>query len=169
MLESGPTFDDVLESHGDALWRLTAGYARQLADREDLYQEILLAVWKALPAFRGAASVRTFVFRIGHNRGLTFRGRAAARARRETDVSEALPDPEAGRDEAPDRVVDPERLAEAVGRLPPSLSQTVILSLEGLSYAEIAAVLEVTENNVGVRMHRARRALAEILSPERSP
>lgn len=85
-------FDEVIDTHGPALWRLTAGYARQHADRNDLYQEILLAVWRALPSFRGDASLRTFVLRIGHNRGLTFRARSGLRSGREQEMPPDLRD-----------------------------------------------------------------------------
>lgn len=128
-----------------------------------------MAVWKALPRFRGNSSVRTFVFRIAHNRGMTFRGRAAARARREAEVPDELPDPGPGADERMRRAINRERLATAIDRLPPSLSQTVMLSLEGLSYEEIAEVLDITENNVGVRLHRARATLERELTSGSEP
>jgi RNA polymerase sigma-70 factor (ECF subfamily) len=159
-------FEDLLRLHGDALWRMTAAYANQLADREDLYQEILLAVWRALPRFRGDASKRTFVFRIAHNRGMTFRGRLIVRARREADVHAQLRDPGPAADQFLVAQSERERLAAAIRRLPASLSQTVMLSLEGLSHSEIAEVLDITENNVGVRLHRARAALEKMLTPE---
>jgi RNA polymerase sigma-70 factor, ECF subfamily len=161
--ESRSTFEEVLSVHGDALWRLTSGYARQPADREDLYQEILVAMWGALPRFRGESSLRTFVFRVAHNRGMTFRGRVAARARREADVTVDLRDPRPTADESLHDEIDRSKLMAAVRELAPSLSQTVMLSLEGLTYAEIAAVLDITENNVGVRLHRARAALEKML------
>lgn len=161
--------DEVLRLHGDALWRLTAGYAFQPADREDLYQEVLLAVWRALPRFRGESSLRTFVYRIAHNRGMTFRGRVAARARREAEVPPDLRDSRPGADTTLDARLARQRLLEAVRRLPLSLSRTVMLSLEGLSYAEIAEVMDITENNVGVRLHRARAALEELLAEGREP
>ena len=47
--------------------RLCAAYAFSAADREDLFQDIFLAVWRALPGFRGDSSVRTWLYRIAHN------------------------------------------------------------------------------------------------------
>jgi RNA polymerase sigma factor (sigma-70 family) len=59
------SFARILREHGSALARLAASYAHDPADREDLLQEILLAIWTALPRFRGDCSERTFAFRIG--------------------------------------------------------------------------------------------------------
>ena len=61
--------DEVIRAHGDALERVAWGYVDNAPDREDLMQEILVALWRALPRFRGEASLRTFVL-----------GRALARA-----------------------------------------------------------------------------------------
>ncbi len=156
-------FDEIVASHGPALWRLATYYAGQRADQEDLYQEILVAIWRALPHFRGDASYRTFVFRIGHNRGLTNRARHAARRRRECDVPDELPDHRPTAEESLDRELDVARLTEAIRSLAPSLAQPLLLQLEGFSHAEIGDVLGITANNAGVRLHRARSALADIL------
>ena len=60
-------FAELLGQYEGALWRLAAGYVDQSADREDLFQEIAVALWQALPRYRGGASPRTFVYRIAHN------------------------------------------------------------------------------------------------------
>ncbi len=64
-------FGRILREYGPALARLAFGYERVASVREELMQEIALAIWQALPHFRGECSERTFVYRIGHNRGLT--------------------------------------------------------------------------------------------------
>src|SRR5687767_15328762 len=66
-------FERVLREYGPALRRLAASWERDPAAQEDLLQEILLALWRALPRFRGDASEKTFVFRVAHNRALTHR------------------------------------------------------------------------------------------------
>jgi len=160
---AAPSFDAIVQELGPALWRLTSAYARSHADREDLYQEVLTAVWRALPHFRGGASLRTYVLRIGHNRGLTHRARNARQGEVDDGAIEDLPDQTPHPDERLDRDLLRARLANAVRRLPATLAQPVMLNLEGLSHAEIAEVLGITENNVGVRMNRARAALAREL------
>ncbi|MBI1849731.1 MAG: sigma-70 family RNA polymerase sigma factor [Planctomycetes bacterium] len=155
-------FHEMLQAHGPALWRLAGSYERRASDREDLYQEMCLALWRALGVFRGECSERTFVFRVAHNRAITRRVRRRATAR---DLDEAgdVADPRPRPDEALHGAERRERLAEAVHALPLGLRQVITLGLEGLSQSEIGDVLGVSENVVAVRMHRARAALRERL------
>lgn len=157
-------FDRIVKDFGAPLWRLTAVYAHGLADREDLYQEILVALWGALPRFRGEASLRTFVYRIGHNRGLTFRARSKRRMRREDPIPDAVADPAPLPDRTLERKEARERLTRAIAALSPTLAQPLLLHSEGLGYDEIASVLGITENNVGVRLNRARKELSRLLT-----
>ena len=62
----------LLQANRQALSRLVASYARSASDREDLLQEIAIALWRALPGFRGECSERAFLFRIAHNRCMTY-------------------------------------------------------------------------------------------------
>ena len=64
-------FDRILSEHGAAISRLAFSYEAVAGIREELVQEIALAIWQALPHFRGECSERTFVYRIAHNRGLS--------------------------------------------------------------------------------------------------
>lgn len=161
---SDSEFERVVQQHGPALWRLTAAHARTRADREDLYQEILAAVWQALPRFAGQSALTTYLYRIATNRGVSWRARHARRAG-EVEAPETIPDPSPSPAEYAARQAEHEQLAVAVRALPAALAQTVALFLEGLSHREIAEVLGVTENNVAVRMNRARAALARALAP----
>jgi DNA-directed RNA polymerase specialized sigma24 family protein len=63
-------FDRIMREHGTGLNRAARSYARTDADAQDLAQELGLAIWGALPRFRGECSERTFVYRIAHNRGV---------------------------------------------------------------------------------------------------
>jgi RNA polymerase sigma-70 factor (ECF subfamily) len=158
----------VVERYRDALWRLTAGYARQQADREDLYQEILLAVWQALPRFRGNCSERTFVYRVAHNRGITYRARAH-RARSESlDDAPTQVDPREGPESRHIARDQAATLHAAVRELPLAYRETVLLRLEGLGTREIAEVMGISANNVDVRLSRARQKLRETFEEEDS-
>lgn len=152
-------FDDLLAAHGPSLVRLAASYTRERGEREDLVQEIALAIWRALPGFRRECSDRTFVFRIAHNRAMTHIARRVPpyldADAEELAIEDAAPDPErsfaAGQEGA--------RLLDAVRALPVKYAQVITLTLEGLGYAEIADVLGISETNVGARLTRARQLL----------
>lgn len=162
-------FDRLLRDHGPALSRLAFGYEKVAAAREELIQEIALAIWQALPRFRGECSERTFVFRIAHNRGLTH----AVRRRPAHESLDLLTEADEPHDTAPrpdehtERVKRRDWLRTAIRTLTPLHREIVMLALEDLSTAEIAEVLGITENNAGVRLHRARAALKKALE-ERS-
>ena len=155
-------FATLLAAHGLALGRLAASYARASGDRDDLFQEIAVAVWKALPRFRGECSERTFLFRIAHNRAVTYLARRrlpTVEVNQELEVEDAAPDPE----QALSSDQQGDRLLAAIQRLPVAYAQVVTLTLEGLSYAEVADVLGITESNVGARLTRARQMLRRLL------
>jgi RNA polymerase sigma factor (sigma-70 family) len=157
-------YDGILRREGAALRRVAAAYEAEPARREDLFQEICLAIWQALPRFRGEASERTFVFRIAHNRGLTHRSRRRpAASAAELAEAESVADPRPGPEAEVRDVQRRERLRAAVLALELEPRQVISLTLEGLSPKEIAEVLGITENNVAVRLSRARRALRQVL------
>jgi RNA polymerase sigma factor (sigma-70 family) len=166
-LPGDPTrrFDVVFDEYGPALRRLTARYAGARGDQDDLFQDVMIAVWRALPSHRGECSERTFVFRIAENRAITYLSR---RRQITADVSEALQVPALV--ETPEQTASQrqrgERLSAAVARLPTGHREVVALTLEGLGYREIADVLGISESNVGARLTRARARLRQLLAEE---
>lgn len=146
----------ILTDHGPAVTRAAASYARNAAERDDLLQEIALALVRAMSTFRGECSERAFVLRVAHNQGITYSTRR--RPSEELDCERFLgdaPDPE--------RVLEQkqrtERLRRAIHTLPLGHRQVITLFLEDLSHDEIADVLGISVTNVGVRLHRARALL----------
>jgi RNA polymerase sigma factor (sigma-70 family) len=158
-------YREILRRDGAALRRTAAAYEADPGRREDLFQEICLAIWQALPRFRGEASERTFVFRVAHNRGLSHRSRRRPDRARATDLDAAgqVADPRPGPESLAEAEQRRERLRRAVLSLPLEPRQILTLALEGLSHKEIAEVLGITENHVAVRLSRARRTLRQAL------
>lgn len=155
-------FERVVQQYGAGLRRLANAWERDPAAQEDLLQEILLAIWRALPRFRGEASERTFVFRVAMNRALTHRFRQPPRGEPLDAVREA-PDPGRTPEAAATISEQRARLVSAIQSLPVATRQILTLALEGLSRGEIADILGISENNATVRLSRARRALQEML------
>jgi len=148
----------LLAAHGGALTRLASSYVGATPDRDDLVQDITVAIWRALPRFRGECSERTFIFRIAHNRAIAYitrRQLPVQDTEGEIDVEDRRPNPE----ESLSADQQGRRLLDAIQRLPVHHRQVVTLMLEGLSYGEIADVLGISETNVGARLTRARQML----------
>lgn len=155
-------FNDVLREHAGLLSRIAASYEADPALRDDLLQDMALALWRALPTWRGDAPLRAFVARVAHNRGATHvvtQMRRPAGSTLHDDWVEPRHGPE-GHAELEERRT---RLQDAVRRLPLSLRQAVTLALEGFSHAEIADALGITANSVAVRLNRAKSALKAAL------
>jgi RNA polymerase sigma factor (sigma-70 family) len=160
------SFDRLLAENGPALTRLAASYTNTLSDRDDLLQEIAIALWQALRRFRGECSERTFLFRIAHNRGIAYLAHTRSEihgAGEQIEVNDPAPNPESGL--AQEQRAD--RLRRAINRLTVTYRQVITLTLEGLAYGEIAEVLGISESNVGVRLTRARQLLRELLEKEK--
>lgn len=159
------TFDDVLREHGSSLWRVIASYAPPGAERDDLAQEVLVAVWRALPRFRGESAPRSFVLRIAHNRGLSHAWRRTKRPRAEAELGDVV-DPRPGADEHVAATERAEQFLRHLRTLPLGLRQVLALALEGLPHAEIAGIVGITPQNVAVRLGRARAALRRSMERE---
>jgi RNA polymerase sigma-70 factor (ECF subfamily) len=148
-------FGELMEAYAGPIRRLCAAYAVNGADREDLFQDIFLAVWRALPGFRGEASTRTWLYRIAHNVALTWRTRDRRRQSRETPLEDDVG--VAGH-------MDLRRLAlrRAIAAMNPADRTLTLLWLEGLSAAEIEDVTGVKSATVAVRLSRIRKQLIPV-------
>jgi RNA polymerase sigma-70 factor (ECF subfamily) len=158
-------FERILAEHGGAISRLAYSYEALGSVREELVQEIALAIWQALAHFRGECSERTFVFRIAHNQGLSHVWRRRLPHEPLEDLEEAAQpvDPRPHPEEQAAQTDQRERLMSAIQLLPVMHRQMIVLMLEGLSHAEIAEVVGITDNNVAVRLNRARKALKDTM------
>ena len=155
-------FGRLLKANHAPLKRLAASYTANASDRDDLLQEIAIALWRALPRFRGECAERTFLFRIAHNRCITHLSK-----RRDTvSLDDAGIDPEDPQASSEALVADEQqraRFMQAIRGLPVIHREVLVLFLEGMDYGEIAAVVGISESNVGVRLNRARQKLKALL------
>lgn len=156
-------FDRWMADHPGILHRVANAFAEG-TDRSDLLQELMLAVWKALPAFKGRSKPSTFIYRVAHNAALTWK-RGQSTYTRHVDRFEALyvPDESAavGAD-GRDREVLALLYAE-IRQLPPLDRSLLLLHFDEVPYAEIAEVLGLTETNVGARLTRTKQRLVATL------
>jgi len=157
-------FRTWLAEHGAAVLRVARAYTVTAEDRQDVVQEILLQVWRSLPRYQGRASASTWAYRVALSTALVWRRQAHRRQARQRTVPvvEDLPAP--GLD-GPQRAAQAEiieRLYAAIRRLPKTDAALVMLHLDDLSHRQIAEVLGITENNVGVKLNRAKKALSAL-------
>jgi len=153
---------EVVTQFAPALARVVASYERDRALRDELLQDVLLAVVLALPRLTQADKLKPFVFRIAHNRSLShITRRMRERAHEETGHEADAPTP--SHEHALIQAERGERLLEAIRQLSLPYRQVMTLILEDMSYEEIAETLGITVENVGVRVNRAKKQLKERL------
>ncbi len=158
-------FKSWLEDHHGILVKVTRSFAPAAADAADLQQELMLQLWLSLPSFADQAKPSTWIYRVCLNTALTWRRGTSRREKHlEPDVEIAqLPSDHAS---PADRAADDElleKLYSAIRLLPASDRAFILLSLDGLTYREIADITGLTENHVGVALTRARKRLTELM------
>ncbi len=160
------TLEEILRKYAPMAHRLATSHE---ADRElakDLAQDILVAIWRAWPAFRGQCSEHTYMARVAHHRIVTHIARFAARPSHTHLLDEILsgdPTPE----EASIQTDAKEALVRAIRKLPLRYREVAVLLLEGLTVSEVAETLGLTQNAVSIRSVRAKQMLREMLEESR--
>jgi RNA polymerase sigma factor (sigma-70 family) len=144
-------FLSAIREHEKIIWKVISMYQHNPGDREDLRQEILLNAWKGSKNFRGDAKFSTWLYQVALNTAITFYKKDL----RESEMRELQ--------EKPDETnhADMELLDRAISSLSRVDKALVMLFLEDYSYAEIAAVMGITANNVAVKMNRIKSRLKQ--------
>ena len=161
-------FAEVSSTCMGLITRIALSYEADPSLRNELIQDILLAIWIALPNYRGDASLKTFAASIAQKRCISH---VAKRAREPRQVE--LPSDLASGAPAPDEEVlrrDQKRqLVDSIQQLPVPQREAIVLCFEGFSYAEMATILGISPNAVMLRCQRAKTALNSIMERRSGP
>lgn len=157
---------EVIAQHGPALARIAAAYERNPALREDLTQDMILAVIAALPRLRDPERLKPFVLRIGHNRAVSHVARRVREKPGQADI-DAVPCDAPTHEQAMIAGERSARLTHAIRSLGLPYRQVIMLVLEDLPHQEIAEMLGISVTNVGVRVNRAKQQLKVLLGHDR--
>ena len=168
-------FELLVQKYQRKLGRLLARFIRDPAEVEDVTQEAFIKAYRALPAFRGDSAFYTWLYRIGINTAKNYLMALGRRAPTSTEVeaeeAEGLEDGEQLRDiNTPESVLLSAEIARTVNatieELPEELRTAIQLrEIEGMSYEDIARIMDCPIGTVRSRIFRAREAIAERLRP----
>ncbi|HEV7608233.1 MAG TPA: sigma-70 family RNA polymerase sigma factor [Steroidobacteraceae bacterium] len=153
-----PSLERILRDHSAFARRLAASHEANPEVARDLAQDILVAIWRAWPAFRHQCAERTYVARIAHHRIATHISRAV-RQPPFTDLADEFPAGGPSPEEIAIQRDDAHRLIALVRTLPLAYREVAVLMLEGFTPAEVAETLGITANAVAIRGTRAREML----------
>jgi RNA polymerase sigma-70 factor (ECF subfamily) len=168
-------FGLLVSKYQRKLNRLLSRLIRDPAEVEDVTQEAFVKAYRALPSFRGDSAFYTWLYRIGVNTAKNYLVSQSRRAPTATEVdseeAEGYEEGEQLRDiNTPEHLLLTKQIGETVNAameaLPEELRTAIMLrEIEGLSYEEIATIMECPIGTVRSRIFRAREAVAERLRP----
>ena len=155
-------FDALVRRHQKGVWRMVRRYVKSDADAADVTQQVFVRAFKGLAAFRGAASVRSWMYRIAIHASLSW-----LRDHKREQPAEIDDDAIVEAPIAPGRIADGQdgaRLRAAIEQLPPK--QKLVLELrvfDDLPFKEVAELADCSENTAKVNFHYAVKKLRDIL------
>jgi RNA polymerase sigma-70 factor (ECF subfamily) len=168
-------FELLVSKYQRKLARLLSRFIRDPAEIEDVAQEAFIKAYRALPSFRGESAFYTWLYRIGINTAKNYLVAMGRRAPTSTEFdseeAETFEDAEHLRDvSTPENEMMSRQIAQTVNdtlaQLPEELRTAITLrEIEGLSYEDIANIMNCPIGTVRSRIFRAREAIAERLRP----
>lgn len=161
----------VSRQYGPALLRLARGYEAEPARRQDLVQEIHIALWRSFALYNQRCSLRTWVYRIAHSTAA--RHVLASRRIRswELQTLDEIAEPIEHRDgvEGLDRADALQRLLSLVARLRPLDRQVILLYLEDFAADAISDVVGLSPENVATKVYRIKKLLSSMFHKGATP
>ena len=166
-------FAQVLRDYGAQISRFAAGYDIDVGKRRELRQEMLLALWQSLVVFKQQCALRTWVYRVAHNVGVTHIQREKRRpptVSLDDETLDAAPASGGASDSADaiERGIDLARVLRLIDALGMPDRQIMVLYLEELDAAAIADVVGLSAINVATKIHRIKALLARQLNTGRA-
>lgn len=159
-------YREIIETNKDRIFRICCGYVYDRDERKDVYQDILINIWKSLDGFRAQAQISTWIYRVAVN---TCLGHLKSEKRRRNHIDaeastnlDALPlEDQDGAHEDLHHSID--HLYRCINTLSSVDRALIALYLEDVSSKETADILGISEANVRVKLHRIRKALKGML------
>lgn len=154
---SETAFLQLLSVNQGIIHKICHVYGHSLADRDDLFQEIVFHAWKGYPSFKGNAKFSTWLYRVALNVALTsFRKKRTA-----IDYVPELPDFMTDEEDTELRARQA-FLLEAIKQLPEIDRAIITLYLDEQSYQDIADIMGLSPNNIGVKINRIKSKLQNL-------
>ena len=150
-------FKELYQKYGPKVQRLCLGYTGNQMEAEDLLQEVFVKVWQNLHKFRGESQISTWIYRIAVNTCL-YQIRSS-KNKKSVDLEKA---PDLLETESDNKEQQVQILHKAISELKESDRLIITLLLEEISYPEIAVIIEISEVNLRVKIHRIKQQLSLI-------
>lgn len=150
-------FTRLVEKHKTIIYTVCYMFSGSREEAEDLFQDVLVRLWKGYGTFRGESDVRTWIYRVSLNTCIN----GQKRKKRESTHIPLSIDVDFF-EEISDRTLQVRRLYDRINRLGLVDRALILLWLEGLSYEEIGAVIGISIKNVSFQLHRIKEKLKKM-------
>lgn len=148
-------FIALLTEYQQVIYKVCYVYVSEIDTLNDLYQEVVINLWKAFPRFRGECKVSTWIYRISLNTCISFFRKSISRP----SVVPINIDLEASLTDSEDKTSQLRELYRLINRLSRLERALLLLWLEERSYQEIGDILGISKNNVAVKLNRIKEKL----------
>ena len=146
------------------IYKICNLYTDTVADREDLFQEIVIQLWKAFPKFRSESKFSTWLYRVALNTAIS----DLRKQKRNVELSfpEFIPLDKADVKEESEKEEKLKQLYEAISQLNEIDKAVVLLYLDENSYEEMESILGISNNTLRVKMNRIKEKLRQLTKTE---
>lgn len=156
-------FTQIATDNSDRIYRICRSYAVLITDADDLFQEVMIQIWKSLPSFKHQSAISTWVFRIALN--VCIRAKFSQDKRQSIFVKTDMASMEVPAPPPEENEQQYKELFHCIQQLNDLDRSIILLFLEQQSYKEISEVCGLTENHIAVRMKRIKQKLFTCLKP----
>ncbi len=152
-------FLSALKENQDKLYRICSIYSDDNEDSKDLFQEVLVNIWKSMSSFKGNSSIGTWMFRIALNVCLRFKSKYTKNQKRFIRLDSLTISNIGSEKEEANSNEKLLALRKCIKKLNEGDKAIVALYLEGLAYREISDILGLSENHIAVKIKRIKSKL----------
>ena len=153
-----PQFLEQIDKHQVIIHKICRLYRDSAEDREDLFQEIVFQLWKSRDSFQEKAKFSTWIYRVALNTAM-----ASFRKKKLPVVYTGYVPDQVEQNNTEERQIQEAQLFHALQQLEDSEKAIMALYLEDMSYQEIASLMGISENYVGVKLNRIKTKIQKLL------
>ncbi len=154
-------FISLLENHKGIIYKIAYSYGKTFHDRKDLFQEIILNLWKSFPSFKGSSKLSTWIYKVSLYTAIT----DYRRSRREIETEQILFEPYDSLTDTLEPIPEDKVkiLYDCIDKLPSIDKAIILLVLDETNYREIGEIMGLKPTTVAMRVKRTKDKLAKLL------
>lgn len=167
-MDKNEIFKQILAENKDRIYRICCAYENDADEREDLFQEILVNIWKSLDRFENRSSLNTWVYRIAVNVSMLHVRKSlnAKKINHEYYNEILIQNDTEDREEKIILHKKTEKLFRCINKLKKIDRLVISMVLNEISYNEIAEITGLTANHIGVKINRIKKELLKLMESE---